>query len=156
MSVHTLSRRRTSAATERWVFASCAAQVVVTTVHHVRGAAIFDTPGRYHSILVALILLAVSTVTYILARATTGTRQNVAWWMFWTTTLLGFAVVFGVVEGFITHVVTPILRQGYPSDEPFDFLFEVTGILQIAPAVITAILLVRLVRARRSRTTDTP
>ncbi|MFJ6687094.1 hypothetical protein [Streptomyces werraensis] len=147
---------RPTMASARWVFASCATQVAITTVHHVRGAAIFDTPGRYHSILVALILLVVSSIAYFLARAATGTRSIIAWWVFWTITLLGFVVVFGVVEGFTTHVIIPILRQGYPSDEPFDFVFEATGILHVAPAVIAAVLLLRLARVRRSHIGVTP
>ncbi|MFD7323169.1 hypothetical protein ACFV9D_19070 [Streptomyces sp. NPDC059875] len=154
MSAHALPDRRTNAATEKWVFASCAAQVVITTVHHVRGALVFDTPGRYHSILIALILLAVPATAYALGRATTGTRQDVAWWTFWATTLVGFAVVFGAVEGVTTHVITPVLRRGYPSDEPFDLVFEATGILHILPAVITATLLIRLARSRRSPRPD--
>ncbi|NYI77588.1 hypothetical protein [Nocardioides panzhihuensis] len=135
---------------ERWVIAACALQAINTTIHHIRGALLFDTPGRYLSIVIVLCMLALPTLALAVSRRTSAGVQKAAWWTFWTASFIGFVIVFGLSEGLVTHVINPLVEQGYPADEPFDLLFQATGVLHVVPAVVAAALLTHLARARRS------
>jgi hypothetical protein len=135
---------------ERWVIAACALQAINTTIHHIRGALLFDTPGRYVSIVIALCMLALPTLALAVSRRTSAGAQKAAWWTFWTASFIGFVTVFGLSEGLVTHVINPLVEQGYPADEPFDLLFQATGVLHVVPAGVAAVLLAHLARARMS------
>ncbi|HSK91386.1 MAG TPA: hypothetical protein VK875_08740 [Euzebyales bacterium] len=135
---------------EALVLLSCGANALITTVHHVRGALLYGTPNRYHAVLLAAAMLAATITAYGVSRTSsrTGRVSRIAWWVFWAGSLIGFVVLFGLFEGLVTHVIAPI-AQGYSPDEPFDLPFEVTGVLHVVPAVVTAVLLARLFRQRR-------
>lgn len=135
--------------TEAGVLLACAAQVVTTTVHHVYGAVHFGTPGRYAAVIIALALFAVTALALAVSGRASGPLRTVSWWIFWTGALVGFVLLFGTIEGLVTHVIAPIVEGGYPAAEPFDLVFQGTGVLHVVPAAATAALLTRLLRARR-------
>jgi hypothetical protein len=141
---------RVRPSTAALVLLACGANALVTTVHHVRGALHYGTPGRYHAVVIAAVVYAIAAAAYAASRSggDRGTFQHFAWWVFWVTSFLGFVVAFGLVEGLFTHVIAPIVG-GYSPDEPFDLLFQVTGVLHVVPAAVTAVLLIRLLRQRR-------
>jgi hypothetical protein len=118
--------------------------MVLTIIHHVYGAIIYDTPFRLHITWFALPVLAAMILTYkcyVIRRKTLSGR--IALWLFLLITLLIAIGTFGFVEGGFNHLVKNILFFSgversvleliYPSPEyelPNDFWFESTGILQ--------------------------
>lgn len=130
-----------------WVSVSAA---LLTTVHHVHGARIYDTPDRYYAVAIAVAGLALQAALLAVARgghprwATLGRRGFAA------VSVLFFVVLFGVVEGGSTHVVVPLLAGRYGGAEPFDAFFEVTGMLQVVPAAVVAVLAGRWLRRART------
>ncbi|WP_344213041.1 hypothetical protein [Nonomuraea bangladeshensis] len=141
----TVSTSRTNVQVLAW----CSANALITTVHHVYGAVIYGTPGRYHAVLAAALLLALDVAAYAWA------RRPVAWWIHWSVSLVGFVLSFGLFEGLYTHVLSPLLQGGYMTPgQPFDLLFQATGVLHVLPAAVTALLLVRLLRERGQAVTS--
>lgn len=131
-----------TAASARPVVLWCGVNVLVTTVHHVYGAIHFDTPDRYGAVVIAAAALALAVTALAISR--TGSRmRGAARWTFRLVSALAFVVMFGLVEGLATHVIVPIADQGYPADEPFDLIFQATGILHVVPAAFTAYYLLR-------------
>lgn len=130
-----------------WVSVSAA---LLTTVHHVHGARIYDTPDRYYAVAIAVAGLALQAALLAVARgghprwATLGRRGFAA------VSVLFFVVLFGVVEGGSTHVVAPLLAGRYGGAEPLDAFFEVTGMLQVVPAAVVAVLAGRWLRRART------
>lgn len=129
-----------------WILLSASTNVLVTTVHHLHGARIYDTPERYHSVWIASAALLLAGVLAPLGDRT-GRAAGLARRAFVATILVIFVGLFGVAEGFATHVVHPLLQGGYGDEEPFDALFQVTGVLHVLPAVVAAVLLVRGTRS---------
>jgi hypothetical protein len=129
-----------------WIMAVSALAALLTTIHHLHGARIYDTPGRYHAVSLAVAALTVQAALLALAVADASRLAALARTGFSVLSVLVFAVLFGVIEGGITHVVAPLLAGGYSDDEPFDLLFELTGVLQVAPAFAMTVLVFRLHR----------
>ncbi|GII78060.1 hypothetical protein Sru01_30420 [Sphaerisporangium rufum] len=124
----------------------CAVNALNTTVHHLYGAEIYHTPGRHHAVILAGALLAVITVGLELARFGDGGVARAGRWVYHLGALGGFVLAFGAFEGLYTHVIRPLLDGGYPPGEPFDPLFQATGVLHIVPAAVLAVILARLLR----------
>lgn len=153
MSDHTIAPRTAApSAAERfgrsapWILWVSALAALLTTIHHLHGARVYDTPGRYAAVWLAAGGIAIQAALVGIARSRDDRLAGYARIGFTAASLLFFVVLFGVVEGGFTHVVTPLLSGGYGPDEPFDALFEVTGILQVVPAAAIAAL---VLRARR-------
>ncbi|MET8992495.1 hypothetical protein ABZW49_44215 [Nonomuraea wenchangensis] len=149
----TVSTSRTNVQVLAW----CSANALITTVHHVYGAVIYGTPGRYHAVLAAALLLALDVAAYAWARRPAGDDAvaRVAWWIHWSVSLVGFVLSFGLFEGLYTHVLSPLLQGGYVTPgQPFDLFFQATGVLHVLPAAVTALLLVRLLRERGQAVTS--
>lgn len=136
--------------------------LVVTTVHHVYGAELYQTPDRYHAVVIA-------AVAFLLMVAGVGAwrrwRGRLAgqsgWWLSWTVALTVPVLLFGLVEGFYNHVTKVSLwalgvsdaglRRLFPEptfELPNDFLFEATGILHVVPAGLAGYYLARMLRNR--------
>ena len=136
--------------------------LALTIVHHVYGAIRYATPERYHAVFIALGALAVILGGFALYRRQPDARGGrFGWWLFWGASGLVPVFLFGVVEGFYNHVVKVALylvglpeeslRRLYPAptyELPNDVIFELTGVLQVAPAVLAGVFLVRLLKAR--------
>lgn len=136
-----------------WILLVSALAALLTTIHHLHGARIYDTPGRYHAVSLAVAAIAVQGALLVLALAEGPRVAALGRAGFKVVSVLAFVILFGAFEGGVTHIVAPLLAGGYGADEPFDLLFEVTGVLQIVPAAAIAIL---VLRAQRRSYTDQP
>lgn len=130
--------------------------MVATSVHHVIGAVVYATPWRLHAVFVSVPVVVVLLGGIALARASRAAR-----WIVAVTALLFPIALFGAFEGVYNHglkvllygIGTPhaLLVRLFPPPTyqlPDDPLFEITGVLQIWPAAMGALALVRWFRAR--------
>ncbi|WAS89687.1 hypothetical protein [Nannocystis punicea] len=140
------------------------AVLVLTSVHHVYGALLYQTPWRYHAVLVSLIAAALMAAGLALARARPGGAMGrLGWWLFVVTTVAIPLVMIGAFEGVYNHVFKNLAYFGGASpgtlarlfppptyELPDDLVFELTGILQVAPAALVTWRLVEVLRAPRA------
>jgi hypothetical protein len=129
--------------------------LVMTTIHHVYGAAIFSTPWRLHivyiSIPVALVIL--GAVPLGIRRYSSFSGHGASWLFILLIAVFAVALI-GVYEGGYNHLLPNIqyvlgvertLRDGLYVP-PDDLLFQLTGIAQFVVAVVAAWFLVCLMR----------
>ena len=135
----------------------------LTSAHHAYGAYIYDTPWRYHVLLVAIPAAAVIVGSQAVVRSNPGgIRGKIARGIFLATTVALPVLAFGVFEGFYNHLVKNVLYFAGTSpavmtrlfpppmyEMPNNALFEISGILQVVPAVLIVRHLVRMVRVHR-------
>jgi hypothetical protein len=152
-----------AAGAERLALLGGAAVLLLTSVHHVYGALRYDTPERYHAVVIAGVALAL-----MLGLHTVSTRSGsnlvgpMAWWAGWSVNAIVAVLLFGLVEGFYNHMVKVVLYFGGLSEErlrwlyrdplyelPNDLIFELTGVLQVVPAALAAYFLVQVVMERK-------
>jgi hypothetical protein len=120
-----------------------AATLVLTLVHHVYGAAIYDTPWRNDVAYIAVPALLAMVAAHLVHARAGGTVRTVAFWILVGLVLSVSGLLFGMVEGGFNHLVKNLLFFGgmdvatlerlYPpptAELPNDFWFEATGILQ--------------------------
>ncbi|MCY1019963.1 hypothetical protein [Pyxidicoccus sp. MSG2] len=130
--------------------------LLLTSVHHAYGAFIYRTPWRLHMVGVAAVTAVVLLGALALSRA------RWAFFLFALTTLAVPVGMVGAFEGFYNHVLKNVFYFGGASvallerlfppptyELPNDFFFELTGVLQVVPAVLA---LVQLLRAFRRAT----
>jgi hypothetical protein len=152
---------------ERLAFYSGATVLLLTSVHHVYGAILYDTPERYHAVVIAGAALALMFGLKALnTRSGSGMVRRTAWWAGWSVNAVIAVLLFGVIEGFYNHVVKVALHFGGMTEERFrwfyrdplyelpnDVIFELTGVLQVVPAAFAGYYLVKAaVRAAGGRT----
>jgi hypothetical protein len=143
------------------------AVLVITSIHHAYGAYVYNTPWRYHAVLVAgatapLIFGALAVVR----SRPSGLLRVLAQGLFILATLGVAVLMIGMFEGLYNHVVKNLLYFGGASSAlmtrlfpaptyelPNDAFFEITGILQVVPAALAAWYLYRM--TQRRGTTDT-
>lgn len=137
-------------------------ELVLTSVHHAYGAYIYHTPWRYHVVLVAGGTLVVMLVARAVSRRNgRPVVRSVAWWVFVATIAIVPVLLIGAFEGLYNHGLkdalfvggapVSLLKQLFPPptyEMPSDSFFELTGVLQVFPAVLAALHLFRLVRSR--------
>jgi hypothetical protein len=142
---------------------------VVTTVHHVYGAYIYNTPWRVHAAVVSGLATALIAVSLWLLRNRSGDAIGaVASWTFLVVTLLVPFLGFGVFEGAYNHALKDVLYCAHVSpglmtalfppptyEMPNDLFFEVTGVMHVVPGFFTGYWLYRFLRERRRRRTVT-
>jgi hypothetical protein len=135
---------------------------LLTTVHHLYGAYVYKTPWRRHAGIVSGLATAVSVGALAAwCRRPTGVAGTIERWTFTLVTLVIQVAGFGLFEGGYNHLAKDTLyftgapqtvrRRLFPPptyEEPNNDFFEVTGVLQLIPALITAHYLYRLVRQR--------
>jgi hypothetical protein len=155
---------------ERRALAWGAAVAALTTVHHVYGAIVYQTPSRYHAVFLAGGALVVMLGALSVAQRRGRTRLGqAAWWTFFGVTAVVFVLLFGAFEGAYNHLLKnalwlaglPVraLRVLFPAptyELPNDLFFELTGIAQVLPAAMTAGWLATLLAERRSGVTKAP
>jgi hypothetical protein len=135
--------------------------LILTSVHHAYGAYIYGTPWRLHIVpIAALAATLIVGARVVLRRASPGVASTLAFWVFSAVTLIFPVVVIGLFEGGYNHAVKDVLYfGGAPMDVmralfpppayelPNDVLFEVTGVLQFAIAVVAGYHVYSLLRA---------
>jgi hypothetical protein len=139
--------------------AAALAVLVLTSVHHVYGAIIYDTPWRAHIVYIAAPVGLIIAVLFYLGWSGRGTSAaRIATWIGALATLAFPVAAIGVYEGGYNHVVKNLAyfvfgegaaRRLFPGEAyemPSDFFFEATGVAQFPLAVVTAVLVVRLLR----------
>lgn len=129
------------------------ALMVLTSVHHIYGAIIYDTPWRVHVLMISIPLL---VVTVILGRILRTNKTKILFWFFWLIVfILSFALI-GMFEGVYNHLLKDVLFFSGLDNEsmlslfpppkyvmPNDFFFEFTGVLQGVLAIFLGISLFR-------------
>jgi hypothetical protein len=141
----------------------------VTTVHHVYGAYIYNTPWRLHAAVISALATALIAVSLRLLRR----RSNdgigvVASWTFMTITFLVPFLGFGVFEGVYNHALKIALYFAHTSpvlmarlfppptyEMPNDAFFEITGVMQVIPGFVTGYYLYRFVQVPKKPTEAT-
>jgi len=134
--------------------------LVLTTIHHVYGAAIYATPWRLHIVYIAVpMAVAIAVLLYAGWRNPWRRSGRIAGWT-GLALAVGFAIILiGVYEGGYNHVVKNILNLvARPTlqamceppicEMPNDFVFEATGVAQFGMAIAAAIAVFRLFRGR--------
>ena len=141
----------------------------VTTVHHVYGAYIYNTPWRLHAALISCLATALIAVCRRLLRRHSNNRIDiVASWTFVMVTFLVPFLGFGLFEGAYNHALKIALYFAHTSpvlmarlfppptyEMPNDAFFEVTGVLQVIPGIVTGYYLYRFVQDPKKRTEHT-
>jgi hypothetical protein len=138
----------------------------VTTVHHVYGACVYNTPWRLHAALVSALATALIAVSLRLLRSNANNRIGVvAFWTFMTVTFLVPFLGFGLFEGVYNHALKIALYFAHTSpvlmvrlfppptyEMPSDAFFEVTGVMQVIPGFVTGYYLYRFVQGPQKQT----
>jgi hypothetical protein len=147
---------------ERRAFLAGSSVFALTSIHHVYGAIRYDTPERYFAAVIAAVAVIMSLGALQISRARSPSPiGRAAWLVFLGVNATVFVLLFGAFEGLYNHGLKDALYFGgaplaqmrvlFPSpvyEMPNDWFFEVTGVLQIVPAAVTAYYLVRLIRVR--------
>jgi hypothetical protein len=141
------------------------AVLLLTTVHHVYGAYVYDTPWRLHvgfiSGSAAAVMLAALAVT---RRGKDDVSSEIAFWVFVVVTLAIPVLLIGLIEGGYNHVLKVALYFGGASssvldrlfppptyERPDNLFFEITGVMQFVPGILTGWFLYRLLHVRLSQ-----
>jgi hypothetical protein len=139
--------------------------LLLTSVHHAYGAYIYDTPWRLHMVIVGVLAAAAIIGSFLVLRKRSSNVANrIASWVFTVVTIVIPVALIGLFEGGYNHTVKVVLylagaspalmHQLFPPpayELPNDLLFEVTGVLQLVPGIITGYQLYRFADARQRR-----
>lgn len=137
--------------------ATTLAILVMTSIHHVYGAEVFDTPYRLHIVYISIPVALLIVGCVALARSTAS--QTLAWaasWLFVILTGLFAIAAVGFYEGGYNHVIPNIqylfgvehtVRPGL-YEPPDDLVFQLTGVAQFGIALVAATALWRLIAYR--------
>ena len=134
--------------------------IAVTTVHHVWGAILYDTPWRLHIVFIGVPIALLFSLFLWLAAGRHGTKSG------WLLAVLGatLIVVFctlmlGVYEGGYNHLLKNIIyfTHGpvawmFPDGVtgiPDDFVFEATGVAHVPAGILAAVGSWRMIRWAR-------
>jgi uncharacterized membrane protein len=126
------------------------ATLVLYGAHHAYGAVRYATPWRHHAAFVALAVAGVSYACFRAHLVAMNERvSRVAGWAFGILSLVMPVMAIGIFEGFYNHVVKDVVffagisaetfARMFPPpayERPNDLVFEMTGVLQVVPAVV--------------------
>ncbi|HEX3252965.1 MAG TPA: hypothetical protein VHS05_26225 [Pyrinomonadaceae bacterium] len=127
------------------------ALMALTTVHHLYGAVIYQTPWRHHAALVATGTVLVSVASFRIHRSMASQRTGqIAFWIFVILSMLIAVLGVGLFEGGYNHTLKNILyftthdaalmQRLFPPptyEMPNDAFFEITGVLQFPLGLVT-------------------
>lgn len=145
--------------------AAALAVLAMTSIHHIYGAAIYDTPWRLHVVYIAVPVAAAIVAAFRLGATREGTAGRIATWAGIAVILVFPVALIGFFEGGYNHVAKNIvhlaageagMRALFPEwlyepgsvETPNDLVFEATGVAQFPLSILTSVLVFRL--ARRS------
>ena len=142
------------------VVLSATAVLLLTDVHHAYGAHVYQTPWRYHVLLLSI--PAMLGILWSHRRLRHRPGDALARWMLVLTTLLVPVLGIGAFEGFYNHLVKDVLyfhgassalmNRLFPPpryEMPIDAFFEITGVSQAILGAATAWYLYRFGARRR-------
>jgi protein-S-isoprenylcysteine O-methyltransferase Ste14 len=138
--------------------------IVLTVIHHLYGATLYDAPFRQHVAFgIPPVLLVLALAYWVHRRHPLTSLGSVSLWVFMAVTLIVPVGMIGLIEGGYNHLVKNVLYFGGASrttlgrlfpppayEMPNDLWFEVTGILQFFVGLYAGYCLVRLWRESRS------
>ena len=132
------------------------ALMICTSIHHVYGAVVYNTPWRLHILMVSIPVIIFTVIVNNLLMKREYPWKNVLLWFYWSIILIFSCVLIGGYEGVYNHGLKNIfffsgvdkilLDKLFPPPAyvmPNDLLFEVTGVLQ---GVIFVPLFVKMLR----------
>jgi len=132
------------------------ALMVATSVHHVYGAVVYNTPWRLHILMVSIPVIVFTVVGNNFLTKREFVWKNLLLLLYWSMILIFSVILIGGYEGVYNHALKnvffffgasePILTKMFPPSMyvmPNNFLFEVTGVMQ---AVILVPLLVQMAK----------
>ena len=125
------------------------ALAVLTTIHHVYGAVIYNTPWRLHILMMSIpVIILTLVLRRQLMRKDSG-NKSLLFWAFYFVSLVPSLGFIGVFEGIYNHLFKNIMFFGgagegllqtlFPAptyEMPNDLLFEVTGVGQGIIAIV--------------------
>ena len=149
MIAEMVSKRMALVATSKTMW-SALAVLLLTTVHHVYGAYIYNTPWRNHVAIVSTVTATILLASLHVLRTRTGVvAGKIAFWVFAVVTLVIPVVAIGIFEGAYNHALKNalyftgasggLMQKLFPPptyEMPNDAFFEITGVLQLVPAVL--------------------
>lgn len=113
--------------------------LLLTSIHHVYGAYIYDSPWRLHILGFSIPIFVFNM--WVLPRILI--RKKIMAYLFWSINILLTVCQIGLFEGLYNHLIKVILFYSGTSETvmaslfpppnyemPNDFFFELTGILQ--------------------------
>ena len=132
------------------------ALMTVTSIHHVYGAVVYNTPWRLHILIVSIpVIIFTLAVSYFLTKREFP-GKNLLLMFYWSIILIFSVILIGGYEGVYNHALKnvfffsgaheTILDKMFPPSMyvmPNNFLFELTGVMQ---AVIFVPLLIQMAR----------
>ncbi len=140
--------------------------MLLTTVHHIYGAIIYNTPWRFHVVFISIPVIIIIAISGRSIFKKESNRKSFWFWVYWSIILIASIGFFGLFEGIYNHLLKDILFysgvnrevlfQLFPPPKyemPNDFLFEATGVLQAVLAILLIIHFIRLTKSAMLRTT---
>src|SRR4030095_8285559 len=83
--------------------------MVLTSIHHIYGAIIYNTTWRLHAIVLSILVLA---ITIVLGRWLAGrnfSNKNFFFWLYWVVILVASVLGIGAFEGVYNHLLKDVL-----------------------------------------------
>ena len=135
--------------------------LLLTTVHHLYGGIVYDTPWREHAAIVAAATGLVMAALFRIHRSLFGRRgSELAFWLFATVTMLVPVIGVGLIEGGYNHALKNLLyftttdrglfERLFPPptyEMPNDAFFEITGVLQFFVGIVAGWELIKTIVA---------
>jgi len=125
------------------------ALAVLTTIHHVYGAVIYNTPWRLHILMMSIPVIILTLVLRRQLMRKDSDNRSLLFWAFYFVSLVPSLGFIGVFEGIYNHLFKNIMFFGGAGDGllqmlfpaptyemPNDLLFEVTGVGQGIIAIV--------------------
>lgn len=129
--------------------------MVLTSIHHLYGSILYNTPWRAHVLFLSVPVIVVNLIADRIVQKREDGSKTILFWANWLITGLFSVSAIGLYEGIYNHVLKNIFFFSGLSDEamsklfppsvyemPNDALFEATGIAQ---GFITAFLIVSFI-----------
>src|SRR3989337_1628896 len=134
--------------------------MITTTIHHIYGAVIYNTPWRLHVLLLSIPVVVITVLLTRFLAKREHQDKKILFVIYWLIILVASIGLIGVFEGIYNHAIKDLLFYGGASNEtlrqlfpppkyqmPNDFWFEFTGILQ---ALILMPLTVRFIQLTKN------
>lgn len=135
--------------------------LALTSVHHVYGAIVYETPWRLHITPIAIPIGLMIVAGLVFGYAHRGRKRGrVGTWFAAAVTIIFPVSIIGLYEGGYNHILKNLLYFSgaanlvdrlFPAptyELPNDIWFEASGIAQFFAALVAATTVWRLVRAR--------